>query len=78
METKSLWIRLGITVQITPKEEAAIFSGTEQSMAEAIRQILSEGRFYLNGDTYVPAPTVETFNQENNTSYELCDYECSL
>lgn len=78
MKAKELWLRLGVTAQITPEEEAAIFSNSSQLMADAIHRIIAEGRLRLDGDTYVPEPTVEEYNAVNGTDYEPGDYGCEL
>lgn len=78
METKELWIRLGVVLQLTPEEETAIFSNSDHLMASAIKKIVTEGRYRLNGDTYVPGVVVDEFNSKNGTSYETGDYGCVL
>ena len=78
METKELWIRLGVTLQITAEEETAIFSCSDHHMADAVKKIIAAGRYRLNGDTYVPEPVVEEFNTQNGTAYEPGEYECTL
>ena len=78
METKKLWIRLGVTLQITAEEKTAIFFCSDRQMADAIKKSIAAGRYRLDGDTYVPEPVVEEFNTQNGTSYEIGEYECTL
>ena len=47
-------------------------------MRTVIRRAFDEGRFELDGDKYVPEVSVEEYNRENGTAYDVCEYECSL
>ncbi|WP_191396208.1 hypothetical protein [Flavonifractor sp. An306] len=50
-----LWARLGVTFQLERAElEEILRNGTGAATAKIIRKVLSEGRFYANGDSYVP------------------------
>ena len=52
MERK-LWMRLGVSLRITPAEEP-------------------------DGDSYIPGVTVEEYNLEHGTNYEVGDTEFDL
>lgn len=45
---------------------------------ELLRRIIAEGRFEPDGDTYIPAPTVEEYNQKYGTDYEVGDTDFNL
>ena len=47
-------------------------------MRAIIRRAFDEGRFELDGDTYIPEITVEEYNAKHGTEYEVGEYECSL
>lgn len=75
-----LWVRVGVTFRLTDEEVEAILNPKdgEVSMRTIIRKAFDEGRFELDGDTYIPEITVEEYNQKHKTEYEVCEYECSL
>ncbi len=77
MERK-LWMRLGVSLRITPAEEAVIFGEDRRRADDTLRQIIAEGRFSPDGDSYIPGVTVEEYNQEHGTSYEVYDTEFDL
>jgi len=75
-----LWMRVGMTFRFTEEEIDAILNQNDgaPSMRTVIRRAFDEGRFELDGDTYVPEVSVEEYNRENGTAYDVCEYECSL
>ena len=78
MEERRLWMRLGVSLRITVAEEAIIFGEDGAKAEELLRRIIAEGRLMPDGDTYIPAPTVEEYNQEYGTDYEVGDTEFDL
>lgn len=77
MERK-LWMRLGVSLRITPTEEAVIFGSDRRKADDLLQQIIAEGRFSPNGDSYIPGDTVEEYNREHGTNYEVGDIEFDL
>jgi hypothetical protein len=50
-----LWARLGVTFRLEREElETILKHGTSIETTEVIRKVLAEGRFYANGDSYIP------------------------
>lgn len=78
MDERRLWMRLGVSLRITEAEEAVIFGDDGAKAEELLRRIIAEGRFEPDGDTYIPAPTVEEYNQKYGTDYEVGDTEFDL
>ena len=78
MDERRLWLRLGVSLRITKAEEAVIFGEDGAKAEELLRRIIAEGRFEPDGDTYIPAPTVEEYNQKYDTDYEVGDTEFDL
>lgn len=78
MDERRLWMRLGVSLRITEAEEAVIFGDDGAKAGELLRRIVAEGRFEPDGDTYIPAPTVEEYNQEYGTDYEVGDTDFNL
>lgn len=64
-----LWMRLGCFVELTDDEEASIFCGDEDSATDALKRIVAEGRFELDGDSYIPKEAIERFNESYGTDY---------
>lgn len=71
---RNLWMRAGVSLQITEKEETILFSADYDKGAETFKKIVSEGRFKLDGETYVPEDAVRDFNETNGTNYEVLEY----
>ena len=67
---KDLWMRVGMTLEITEEEEKIIFSGNSTEGREVIKKVFAEGRFKLDGETYSPGSAVEDFNEQYGTHYE--------
>lgn len=78
MEERRLWMRLGVSLRITVAEEAIIFGEDRAKAEELLRRIIAEGRVVPDGDTYIPAPTVEEYNEEYGTDYEVGDTDFNL
>lgn len=72
-----LWMRLGVSLRITEAEESIIFADDGRA-EELLRKIIAEGRFMPDGDTYIPEVTVEEYNREYGTEYEVGDIEFNL
>lgn len=71
---KDLWLRAGVTLQITEEEEEILFSDDFTKGAETFKKIISEGRFRVDGESYVPEDAVQDFNEKYNTAYEVQEY----
>lgn len=71
---RNLWMRAGVNLQITEEEETILFSNDYDKGAKTFKKIVSEGRFKLDGETYVPEDAVRDFNETNGTNYEVQEY----
>ena len=69
-----LWMRAGISLRITEEEEKILFSTDYDKGAEIFKKIVAEGRFNLDGETYIPSEAVKDFNESNNTNYKVQEY----
>lgn len=72
---RNLWMRVGITFNITEEEEHAIFNSAS-GMEDVIRKLISERRCKLDGDTYIPAQVVEDYNFKYETEYAVIETDC--
>lgn len=76
---RKIWMRLGVQVEITEAEEKTIFEGdSDCAIAEIVQSAVAEGRFVLDGDSYIPGICVEDFNRKYGTAYEPedIDFDC--
>lgn len=71
---KNLWLRAGVSLQITKEEEEIFFTADCETKADTFKKIVSEGRFIWDGDTYIPEDIVNEFNHEHGTDYEVSEY----
>lgn len=51
---KEVWMRLGIKIKFTEMEEALLFGENRLIAADTLLNILAEGRFDIDGDSYIP------------------------
>lgn len=66
---RKIWMRLGISIEMFEGEEEKIFGEDKEAAAEAIRKIVIDGRFLLDGDSYIPETAVEGFNDLYGTKH---------
>lgn len=71
---RNLWMRAGVSLQITEEEEQTLFTEDCHTAAETFKKIISEGRFKLDGDSYIPNGAVEAYNEAYGTNYEVLEY----
>ena len=74
-----VWARLGVSLSLTSSEAKAIFQeGNPEKMVEVIKTVVSEGRFRLDGETYIPECSVDTVNWNLGLKCPARDYECTI
>ena len=71
---KKVWLRLGVEINATDEEVENIFNGNEYGKF-LLRQIVSDGRFSVKGLTVVQEETIENFNTEHGTNYNVADID---
>ena len=70
---RQLWMRLGVSLAVSRREEAAILGDDSDLAEKTLRKILAEGRFTPNGDSYIPGSVVSGINTEHGTRYIVRD-----
>lgn len=79
---KNLWIRLGASLHLTDEECEAILGEVEEfdagRMAQILKTVVSENRFELDGESYVPYSSVACFNDQYDTDYMEVDADCEV
>lgn len=71
--TRQLWMRLGVSLAVSRREEAAILGDDGDLAEKTLRRILAESRFTPNGDSYIPGSVVSEINTEHGTGYIVRD-----
>lgn len=56
-------MRLGATLEITEGEEHDIFYDCGADAEAALKRIIRDGRFALDGNSYIPGECIEQFNE---------------
>ena len=74
---KDVWVRVGASFSLTEEEIQAVFSG-EDGMKSVMKRAYAEGRFRMDGESYIPQPVVEDMNQRYGYTFDTIDYECNL
>lgn len=70
---RELWMRLGVTMQITEEEEADILGEDWEKSDKAIRAVIESGRYRPDGEAYIPETIVEAYNENYGTNYEIVE-----
>lgn len=80
-ELKKVWARAGVIFGLTSEEADIVLAcnGSSDDIAQIMRKVVKEGRFELNGDSYIPADCISQFNAEYGTDYDdTCEPEWDL
>ena len=72
-ERRRLWMRLGGSLAVSKREEAAILGDDSELAEKTLRKLLAEGRVTPDGDSYIPCSVVLAFNKEHGTGYHVRD-----
>lgn len=72
-ERRRLWMRLGGSLAVSKREEAAILGDDSELAEKTLRKLPAEGRFTPDGDSYIPGGVVLAFNKEHGTGYRARD-----
>ena len=65
----SVWMRVGVSVKGTRKQIETILADGENS-AHTLWNLLKNGRFEIDGETYIPSCSVECYNDDFNTEFD--------
>ena len=63
---KEAWMRLGIKIKFTEMEEELLFGENRLIAEDTLLNILAEGRFEIDGDSYIPG-----YENLVDTSFDL-------
>lgn len=75
---RALWMRMGVNLYLNKSEEAILLA-SDTAAESVIKAIISEGRFSVNGESYIPCSAITDFNQRYNTAYnDTCDFEWNI
>lgn len=69
METRQIWMRLGVTLYGTAEEIEKVIAGDWKLACELIHK----NNFDIDGDSYIPAESVEEYNENYGTNHPYED-----
>lgn len=79
---RKLWMRLGVTVELTETEAAQVLlennNPADKHMEAIVKKAYLEGRVRPDGETYVPEMAAEDFNKKYGTAYPTDEPECDV
>lgn len=70
----SLWMRLGVFVKGNREDIEKILQGDQNVLS----RLISENKFQIDGETYIPSSVIEEYNDEHGTDFEPDDIDFSL
>lgn len=74
----NIWMRAGVTLLATAKEIETLMSDRYDAAHDTLCGILSEGRFYFGGSSYIPETAVQDYNDKYGASLEAEEPEFEL
>ena len=73
-----LWMRLGVTLNITDDEADAIMGEDKNASVDTLLGVLRACRFEPDGDSYIPGESIESYNHAHGTEYDDADVDFNL
>lgn len=73
-----LWMRLGVTLNITDDEADAIMGEDKNASVDTLLGVLRARRFEPDGDSYIPGESIESYNHAHGTEYDDADVDFNL
>lgn len=67
----SVWMRMGTTMKGSREEIEKILNGDTDTLV----RLLTQKRFTIDGETYIPATGIEEYNKEHQTDFEERDVD---
>ena len=67
-------MRLGASLLINEEEEKTIFSGDGKADG-VLLQLAKDGRYELDGESYIPEESIADFNRRYGSKHEVGDRE---
>lgn len=70
-----VWARIGVYLSVTPEEMETLIRGNCDENREIMARLFLDGRVALEGDSYIPAVSIDDYNKAYGTAYESDDYD---
>lgn len=67
----SVWMRMGTTMKGSREEIEKILNGDTDTLV----RLLTQKKFTIDGETYIPATGIEEYNKEHQTDFEERDVD---
>lgn len=74
---RQLWMRAGINLNLSAEEADAILApgASAETVEQTVKKIILEGRYSFSGESYIPQPCVEQYNDAYGTKYKADDID---
>ena len=71
-QERTIWARFGVSVTGLPLDIESLLNGSS-----SLEDLIIDGRLTINvdGESYVPAESVDEYNETYGTDFEVKDYE---
>lgn len=66
MKERSVWARIGVTLYGSKEEIEALFTDNFQ---EALEKLFKEGKYKIDGDSYIPDSCIEEYDKKYGTNH---------
>lgn len=68
----NIWARAGVSFSLTNDEANIVLgcNGNSEAIAQIMRNVVNEGRFNFEGDSYIPADCISEFNRTHGTAFD--------
>lgn len=73
-DSKSVWMRLGIILTGSKDNIEKVLQGDLKTLCT----LLENRQYKVEGDTYIPSPSVEVYNCDNKTNFEEYEIQFDL
>lgn len=74
----NIWMRAGVTLQATAEKIETLMSDRYDAAHDTLCRILREGRFFFDGNSYIPETAVQDYIEKYGASFEVEEPEFEL
>lgn len=77
---RQLWMRAGLNLSLTEEEANAILApgASADAIDQTVKKIILEGRYSFSGESYIPQPCIEQYNDAYGTDYKADDIDFNI
>ena len=71
---RRIWMRLGVMLEVSDDEVNVLLGDDDAAARDLLRKIVAGGRLRPEGDSYIPAESIEDYNETYGTAHECCEF----